>query len=391
MKHNLTLRYAMIVMTYWIGFAIIGAFASLYLLDLGLSNTMIGLVLAVSGGGAAVLQPIVSTWAERPNSPPLKKIACIITLVVAGIALLIHFTAPLGKLLGGVLYGSAIMLMQVVQPMINSLGMESINRGENLNFGVARAGGSVGYALVSYTMGFLAAKYTPKIIPLTAAAFLCVFALVVICYPQEKAPVLGSSTRYDQSSLSVVGFFKKYRRFGAVLIGCMLVITSHSIVNTFNLQIIMHKGGGSEEMGVATAIAACIEIPGMVLFSVLARKFRFDTLLITSAVFFTLKCLGSLLAPSIAVYYIVQLCQMLGWGLFAVVFVRYTNGVMQPQDTIKGQGYGTMAQSIATVLGTVVGGRLMDVSGVDAMLLFGVCAATLGTIIMLLSVEKVRQ
>lgn len=388
MQRNITWRYALVVMTYWIGFATISAFSSLYLLDIGFSNTAIGILLAISGVVSAVMQPIVSTWAEKPNSPSLKKITCLLAGTIIVSAVLVRLVAPLGMLLSGLLYGCTIMLLQTLQPMVNAIGMESINRGDKMNFGISRAFGSVGYAAVSYTMGYLAARFTPGIIPIFGAVFFGLFILTVVLYPQQKAK--GTAIlRADRGGVGVVSFFKKYKRFGIVLIGCTLLFTSHSLVNTFNLQIVLSKGGTSVEMGIATAIAACIEIPGMILFATLAKKFRCDTLLEASGVFFMLKCLGSLLAPSMAVYYAVQICQLFGWGLFAVATVRYTNSVMEPQDTIKGQGYTTVVQSLGSVLGTTIGGRMMDVLGVNAMLLFGICTAAIGTVVIVLSAQKV--
>ncbi len=389
MKRSMTFRYALVVLTYWVAFATVSAFSSLYLLNIGFSNTFIGTLLAVAGIGSSILQPIASTWAERPDSPALKRIMIGMALLTAAVAAAVRLFAPVSAALDGVLYGLMILMLQTINPMVNALGMESINRGERLNFGISRAGGSVGYGAVSFAMGLVAAKYTPYVVPVLGAVFFVLFAVTVALYPQSEQKVV-ITVRERSRGTGAVAFFKKYPRFLWVLVGTTLLFTSHSLVNTFNLQIVLSKGGTSVEMGTATAIAACIEIPGMILFATLSRRLRCDTLLVISGVFFVLKCIGSLLAPSMPVYYAVQICQLFGWGLFAVASVRYTNAVMQPEDTIKGQGYTTVVQSLASVLGTTIGGRLMDASGVPAMLVFGIIVGCIGTLVVLLSAEKVR-
>ena len=96
-------------------------------------------------------------------------------------------------------------------------------------------------------------------------------------------------------------------------------------------------------MGTASAIAAICELPTLFLFGYIIRKFRCDLLLKTAGIFFTIKALGTLLAPGIPVFYGVQIFQMLGWGLMTAASVYYVNALMEPEDAIKGQAYFTMA------------------------------------------------
>ena len=86
-----------------------------------------------------------------------------------------------------------------------------------------------------------------------------------------------------------------------------------------------------------------MRIANAFLFGYIIRKFRCDLLLKTAGIFFTIKALGTLLAPGIPVFYGVQIFQMLGWGLMTAASVYYVNALMEPEDAIKGQAYFTMA------------------------------------------------
>ena len=52
---SLTARYGWVQSFYWMGFAALMGFASLFLLDAGFRNTEIGLIIALSGGISALL------------------------------------------------------------------------------------------------------------------------------------------------------------------------------------------------------------------------------------------------------------------------------------------------------------------------------------------------
>ena len=104
-----------------------------------------------------------------------------------------------------------------------------------------------------------------------------------------------------------------------------------------------------------------------------------------------LKTLGTLLAPNIPVFYAVQIFQMLGWALIAVSSVYYVNSIMDEQDAIKGQAYMTMTYTLGSVIGALLGGALIDMAGVNMMLVFGTAAAAVGMVIMLAASEKGRN
>ena len=96
-----------------------------------------------------------------------------------------------------------------------------------------------------------------------------------------------------------------------------------------------------------------------------------------------LKALGTLLAPNMPVFYLVQLFQPLGWGLMTVASVYFVNHLMQEQDRIKGQAYMTMSLSAATIIGSLGGGWMIDAFGVDGMLIAAVICGALGTVIVM--------
>ena len=120
------------------------------------------------------------------------------------------------------------------------------------------------------------------------------------------------------------------------------IFMSHSLINSFNYQIAMAKGGGSGEMGNAMTISAVSELPTMFLFGYLLKKKSSVFWFRLSGLFFVLKSIGTFLAFNIPTYYAAQPFQMFGWALLNVACVYYVDGIMEPQDSIKGQAYMAM-------------------------------------------------
>ena len=383
---NLTPLYAFIQGLYWMNFAAIMGYSGFYLLGSGFSNTEIGIIIAIAGILSAVLQPVLAGYADRPESPSLIKFLQLLLVLqlILGIALL--FCKSI--LLTGVVYGCGVTLLQLLTPFINSLGMESINQGQKLNFGIARGMGSVAYAALSYVLGIITSPTGITAVPICIMIVTLVLMGCLALFPFTKNSSVPTKNNSKKQTSNPLQFFRKYKRFTIVLIGCILLYLGHVLLNSFTFQIVQSKGGGSSEMGTATAIAAMSELPTLFLFGYMLKKARCDIWFRLTGIFFTLKSLGSLLAPNMTVFYGIQIFQMLGWGLMAAASVYYVNSIMDAEDAIKGQAYITMTYTLGSVIGAFLGGALIDFSGVNTMLLFATVSAAVGAVIIFFGAEK---
>ena len=386
-QHNLTLHFALIEAFFWMQFAVLGGFASIYLLAKGFSNTQIGMVIASAGAISALLQPIVATYADRPSSPSIKRILLVAgsLLLLAG-ALLIFLDRYMPAT--ALLYGGCITLLHLQNPLLNSLGMETLNQGGHLNFGIARGIGSLAYAVIAYALGILVAARGSDVIPVSIVAVFACFLAVLSCFPFCKVPKDAADAR--AAAQSPAAFLRRYPRFGIVLIGSILIYINHMMVNSFTYQIVESKGGSSAETGIVMALAAVLELPTMFLFGAMVRRVRCDIWFRISGAFFFLKTLGMLLAPSIPLLYASQVFQMFGFALITVSSVYYVNAIMEPQDAIKGQAYMTITNTLGAVIGSLLAGRLIDQSGITVMLIWACAIAFAGTGIMLVATEATK-
>ena len=383
-KGRLTASYGAIQFFFWFVYGTALAFASPYLLDCGLSNTEIGLISAAACALSVLLQPAVSAYADREKSPSIKTFLLIAGggMMVFGLFLTLVFGK--GGLLNGLLLGCAILLVQMALPFTNALATETINQGKRLNFSFARAFGSIGYAVMSVTIGRLIAWKGTAVEPWALILTSACFFLSVMLFPFAK----GRKEEHEKAKDSATAFLGRYPAFAVTLAGCVLIYISHVVINNFTYQIVVPRGGASEHMGTAMALAGLLEVLAMFFFPALTRWKDSGFWFRLSGVFFTLKAIGTLLAPNMTVFYLVQLFQPLGWGLMTVASVYVVNDLMREQDRIKGQAYMTMSLSAATIIGSLGGGWMIDAFGVDGMLTAAVICGALGTAIVMMARAK---
>lgn len=382
---NRTLSYACIQAFFWMCYAAVMGFVSMYLLDAGFNNSAVGILIAAAGLISAVIQPWIAACADRAGNKSLRTIlfytsgaalACAIgLLVIRG-----HMAVT------GGCYALLLILLQLTTPLVNSLGIATVNSGEKMNFGAARGIGSLGYAAAAYAIGLLADRFGAPAVPVCMMAGFGMLLLANGCYS-----ALSPSRRQESSQPTGNGFFRKYPRYGIVLLGCVLLFVSHVVLNSFTYQIVVSRGGENAQMGTAMAIASAIELPAMFLFGWMLKKVRCDIWFRISGVFFLLKCLGTLASTGILGFYAAQIFQMGGWALITVSAVFYINAIMAPEDTVKGQAWYTVSLTLGNVLGAVVAGRILDALGVQAMLIFGSVCAGVGAVILLVFSQKTEH
>lgn len=390
----LTKKYSISQAYYWTVFMIILEFSGIFLTGSGISNSQIGLLLALSGLLAAILQPVVASQADKPKSPSIKTYLYVLAsfMILFSLLLLIRFHHTALLLLT---YGGWIIILEIMAPFHHSIGTESINQNKNIDIGFTRGIASIVCGILSFFLGSLADHYGIRILPLTVLVLMALYLINIFRFPFSKTDAEDGSVspaKADRYRLSdLFSFFIKYKRFSVSLIGCTLLYMSQILTMNFMYQVTAAKGGGYTEAGFALGIAALSELPVMFGFIWLIKKRSAGHWVMAAGFFYIAKALGTLLVGNVGGLYAVQFLHMTSWALLSVAVIYYVNDVMETTDTIKGQAYMAATYSIAVVIGSLAGGLILDQAGVPAMLLVSVIAATTGTILNLLSVPSLLR
>lgn len=383
-KITINNRYMALQGLYWMLFCVSSGFISLYLQGRGLSNGGIGTVTAIFGILAALLQPVLGGITDRSNRLTWRHMILILAIPYLAICVIMPFIP--GAWAGAIFMGLLILLGNTIMPFINTAHYHYSHQGEFINFGVARGIGSGLYAVLALVIGFLAERYGIEMVPVTGILIASLFTLVVFRMPSsreltEKAP---------REKVLQKGFLLRYPAFTFMLLATLLMLTAHNILNTYLLQIIQSVGGNSSQLGIALAIQAVVEVPVLFGFSRLLKHFRPKTLMLIAAVGFALKAFMYALSGSVSMIYLIQIAQMLSFAIFASASVYYTSEAIPKEDQASGQAYMTSMMTVGTVLGSLSGGWILELSGMTTMLSVNVIIAMVGVGFALISVKNKR-
>lgn len=106
-------------------------------------SSQIGVVLALGNILGVILQPFVAAAADRAKRVTLQQMTAKRTAIA--IILLLILMQCMSKMVPGIVLSFLIvnMLLQVVQPLINSISLYYVNHGIYVDFGIGRGVGGI--------------------------------------------------------------------------------------------------------------------------------------------------------------------------------------------------------------------------------------------------------
>ncbi|WFR57654.1 MFS transporter [Anaerocolumna sp. AGMB13025] len=406
LANQLTIKYAFLQSTYWICQCAIYSFAAVFLQSKNFNNMQIGIVLALAAILSIILQPVVAAFADKTKKVPLRYIVAVLMVMVYLLVILLYLL-PNSFLLTAVIYVIVGAISFTLNPLFNSLALEYLNRGIPMNYGLARGMGSIAFAIMSYLLGNLVNRFGAGIIPVMFIGTYCFAILSAFLFKIELPETMVSTDLNPGSGISVTSgrepfketaptgiltFFIKYKKFSFFLIGVSMIFYSHSLINTYLINIMKQVGGGSTDMGISLSIAATLELPAMAGFIYIIRKISSNKLVMVAAFFFFIKAFITWLAPNVLMIHVSQACQMLSYAIFTPASVYYVNSIVEDHDKVKGQAMlGVATLGIAGSIANITGGKILDTFGVSDMLLLGTLVTALGFVIVMFSTEKPRE
>ncbi len=403
-----TARYAVINATYFMGFCGVHAYASIFMLERGFTNSQIGILLALANVLSVVIQPVLAGLIDKPGKLTNRRAASFCTALIIALSLALAFVRQ-EKIAIFLIFTLIYMIQMAYQPIIIAMNFEYAERGCPINFGLARGLGSVGFAAYSPILGNLLEQRDVSVIHIGDALVLTVGLLFLLTFrlPEGgKEPESGGAkgeyesggekkgTAPEEGSVAHNNFFafaKYYPRFMLFLLATILVFFAHNMINDYLIQIITPLGGTEKHIGYATSMAALIELPTMAFFLRMTKKIPCERLLLLSTVFFTVKVLLLFLADGIGGVFVSQFCQIAAYALFIPASAYYASRVMERLDQVKGQAYVNCAITLSGVFSGLICGRILDMAGPKMMLACGTAASFLGTVLAALAINAKKD
>ncbi len=403
MKTALNLGYGSVHGFYWMSYGAICSFASLFLLTCGYSNTDIGIIVAVCNVAAVFLQPLMADIADRSKRFSLVSVSSIATVILMvlclGTFVLQQKSAAL-TVIFILLMGGNISL----QPLFNSLCFKLQECGIPINFGVGRSIGSLAYSILVMFLGTLAEEKGIFVLSLTAEitmAFTLV-SLALVTWQFRKASAAAGTTKNasaevladgdaEAEEINLIQFVKRNKIFMVLMIGVLGIYFSNGVLNTFMLQVIQPLGGTAEDMGQIFSIMAFLEIPTMMFFEQINRKFSCQTLMKVAGIGYVAKTAIIWRASSVHMVLAAQFIQPFAFALLLPAVVKLIGVSMSKGEAVKGQALFTTVTTVAYIVCSLVGGVILDQWGAGILMTIATVFTAIGAVVILLVVDKIKS
>ncbi len=376
MKKHLNVSYALYQSLYWMSACFVYGYTRLFMSRLGFTADQVGLILALDCALAMVLQPLIARVLEKSKRLTMRHVLlgmCLLTLV-CGALLFLPQKTPVFVCL----FAAMSVTTMTIQPFVNAVGFDYMNRGEKLNFAATRGVASLAFALVSKVYGALAEVDLLYLLGLyllfTVGILLCSLTLAG---NEPEAANVRAKTRHGS-------LIQLYPAFFGMLLGTVLIFFQHGFLDAYLYDVILAVGGDAPELGTSLLIGAAVETPMMLLFARVARRFGVKRCLCFSALAMALKTWFILLLGSVWGVYLMRFCHFFSYALLMPALTYYANERMAESDRVTGQALITGAISLAGMFSYLTGGFMVSAWGSMRGLLVATLIGMAGGVIFVL-------
>ncbi|NMM61685.1 MFS transporter [Clostridium sp. P21] len=382
---NATLPYAILQSMVWGNFGVLICYAGKYCLAQGFSNTQYGVIFGLVSGSAFILQVLLAQIIGKSSKKDALSLAILVQTGLTVICGVILCVSGIHRYLAVALLAIMCILLQVFPAMVDSLGIQKIQSGMNINLGMARGWGSLAYSLLTCICGWCIALFGINTVPLMGGFLAFILFIGVKTFPDNKIAV-------DQEGSKNSGKGKLWNKsFALTLTGFFLLYASHNFLCNYMYQIVVARGGNESTQGMATAFGAILELPAMFLIVKLMKVKRCDFWLKASGIFITMKAVLYFISGTMVGLYSAQLMQLGGFSLFSISAVYYIGSTVSKENSVIGQTYRAATCTFSNLLAYFLGGVVCDYSGSQAVILYSIGCGLVGTIILFMSCCKIEK
>ena len=385
-------------------YGITGSFASVFMLAKGYDNMHIGITLAAANLLALGLQPFVADHMDRAKGIKIIDasvwMTCLMMLTCVGYFVFAGRSFMLAAAIAAVLAIHALL-----QPLLNSLAFRLGESGSNVNYGIGRAGGSLGFSVIVAILGTLVEKKGEMSVPVcTEAACMLLIALLFLTKYSftkmkrandiEIAEHTGGKpveTDEDDERIDLKAFIRRNKYFFIMNLGISGLLFSNAILTNYMPQIASGVGATTEQTGRILSLMALLEMPTMIFIRQIKKHFQSRTLIKIAAIGFTGKIVVCWLAGSVGVLFAAQAFQLVAFALLMPAMVYYINEIMSPGEAVKGQSLFTMMFTFSTIIASFAGGWILDASGAKVLAFVSALVTAAGAAVVFLSINKVED
>lgn len=383
---RLNVHYSLIHITYWC----VMAATTLYVVPLlrakGLTESQIGVALAVKYVASILSQIGISYFADRYQKViTLKRILIALCLLCLPMTLYFYFAE--GSFLKSIVmlafYGSCV---NGAVAYINVIATRFTDVGRKVYYSYARGLGSIAWGVASVIISFIVDNSHVEVILLIQEVMTIVMMIVV--WTLEPIPEAQANKKEPDHSHSYGYIFQKHPNFVFFLISSMLLFTGYTLQTVFLVDIITHVGGGNLELGYVEMVQSVCELLPAVLYVLIAKKLSTSQILKISAISSFCMIFCVMISQTVWHVILLQIFDIFGFGMYWPVSVAYVYQTINKNDWTKGQAL-TSACSLGAggIIGSLSGGTVMQLLGIEGLLTVSSVLAFVGVVMMLIAMR----
>jgi MFS transporter, PPP family, 3-phenylpropionic acid transporter len=345
------LRGAVFYASYWGVFGLVEPFMNVYFMQLGLTNTQIGLLSSLSPLAILTVAPFIASFADRHRKRTITLAIAILGVSIA--LLLLQFPKDFKSLL------PFMALYALCLSPNNSISDGLLARMANnyrLDYGKMRLWGSISFAITAIGMGAVYQQIGYGSIFLIGG---------VLILPVTIVSLLLEEPEKDTSPPEFIKTLGKVDWGLVFMVAATFLIGAAQFLSFIFRGIYMDSlGGGEFLIGLAVGVSALTEFPTMHYASKIMRKLNGTTTLLASYALLSAGIMGFAFTDDPWVLVIMSGIKGLGFGLFAVATVVIIDR-HAPADKVATYQSITyaMAWGLAPLITGVFGGSVYDLYG----------------------------
>ena len=389
---QLNIEYFSLQSLFWMTYCMVVGFSITYLLSCGYSNSEAGYILASANICALILQPFLADLADHSKKINAMTILLISIAIIFVCSIGLFFISIRSAVLT-LIYIVMITLANAAIAFLTSVQFLMDTSKSKINFGLCRAGGSLCFAILSALMGIMIERIGMKSIPTTLFIITLLIIALCMCITRHRIndkQTTGSALEKRQSS-SLFVFFRENPKFMILSVAMLFIYYAHAFITNFTISIVRNVGGNHREMGYLIAFMALMELPGMIGFKEISRRFKVSSLLLFSMIMFSVKAIIVWLSPSLITLTFGFALQVVSFALYIHASVQYANIIIDEKDTVKAQMMFNFMQAGGAVFSSIIGGWLIDFSGISHALLVGAILSCIGTMIAFMGIQNTKR
>lgn len=334
---------------YFIAMASSSPFLSLYLQGKGISDTEIGILLAIGSVIAIVSQPVLGYINDR-SKDPRKLLACSMILspiVFSGYALFNGFWSLF-------VVSTLLAVVQSITPIMDAIAIKAGER-KGFTYGQIRLWGALGFALAT-----VAAGYAYHVIGIQASFLVYGGLSILLIFNTVYLPKTGQLAEPHEKVFKGIWKVAQRKALLIFILICFLLTITSSVNYSFLPLYYEDLHYPMSLVGLNYTVAALVEVPLFYLSGKAIERFGVMRIVITGSVLYTVKYVWMAFAPNVAIVITIQILDGMAYALYWSASVNLVSDLAPANRTATAQTlYGAIAGSLSGIFGTTGGGYIL--------------------------------